>query len=295
MVFRTVLCVVVVGVLGCGGTPGFESASVAAPETGYAEFGQSKLYYEVTGEGEPAVVLLHGGLLDCRMWDEEFELLSKNHRVLRFDASAHGRSTLPPEAYLDHLDLHGLLDILEIDRVVLVGLSMGGRVAIDFALEYPERVEAVVAVSSGMSGYKFTSDFSVKNRNMMIAAWKSGDFDALVEAFQRSWTDGPHRSPDQVDPAVRERGRLMSRSGVEHAMEGRMLSPPAIDRLDELEVPMLMVVGELDMLGIHEIARLLVDANANANLVVVPDAAHMVNLEKPKEFNRLLLDFLEQF
>ena len=290
MLIRAMLCVVVAGALGCGGAP-----PSVAPETGYAEFGQSRLYYEVVGEGEPSVVLLHGGLLDCRMWDEQFELLSSDHRVIRYDASAHGRSAIPPEAYLDHLDLLGLLDTLEVDRAVLVGLSMGGRVAIDFALEYPERVEAVVAVSSGLSGYRFTSEFSEKNKKTMIAAWKSGDWDALVEAFQRSWTDGPHRSPDQVDPAVREWVREMARGGIENAMEGRMLRPPAIDRLDSLDLPMLVVVGELDMPGIHEIADLLIDANPHAERVVVSDGAHMVNLEKPEEFNRVLVEYLERF
>lgn len=293
MVFRAVLCMVVAGVLGCGGSAGIESSF--EPETGYAEFGQSRLYYEIAGEGSPTVVLLHGGLLDCRMWDEQFELLAKTHSVLRYDASAHGKSVLPPEAYLDHLDLFGLLDSLEVDRVVLVGLSLGGRIAIDFALEYPERVVAVAAVSSGMSGYRFTSEAFLKNQKTSIAAWKSGDFDALVEAFQRSWTDGPYRSPDQVDPAIREWVREKARSGIGNAMEGRTMQPPAIDRLDDLEVPMLVVVGELDMPGIHEIADLLVEANSNAERVIISDAAHMVNLEKPEEFNELLLKYLEQF
>jgi pimeloyl-ACP methyl ester carboxylesterase len=264
-------------------------------EIGYAEFGQSRLYYEVAGVGEPTVVLLHGGMLDCTMWDEQFELLARNHRVVRYDASAHGKSALPPEAYLDHLDLVGLLDELGIERVVLVGLSMGGRIAIDFGLERPDRVEAIVAVGSGLSGYRFEGPQMEASTRTMIAAWKSGDFDALVEAFQRSWTDGPHRQPEHVDPEVRERVRKMARHGAEKTMEGRMLRPPAIDRLDELKMPMLVVVGELDMPGILEIARLLVDANPNAELTTVPEVGHYVNLEAPERFNELLVGYLEGF
>ena len=183
------------------------------------------------------------------------------------------------------------MDHLGIDRAVLVGLSMGGRVAIDMALEEPTVFKAVVAVSSGLGGYRFVSDFHLENRKPMIAAWKSGDFDAVVEAFQREWTDGPHRQPEDVDPQVRERVRAMARHTVESVMEGRSLQPPAIERLAELELPMLVVVGELDMPGIHEIADLLVEANPHAELVKIPGVAHMVNLEAPEEFDRCCWNF----
>jgi 3-oxoadipate enol-lactonase len=290
-----VLPLVMLTVVGCGGGSTPQPQDPIEIETGFAKFGQSEIYYEIAGSVEPTVVLIHGGLLDCHMWDDQFELLSKTHRVLRYDASAHGRSTLPPDAYWDHADLRGLLDHLAIDRAVLVGLSLGGRIAIDFVLEDPQRVEAVVAVSSGLGGYRFTSEDYLKDRDAMIAAWQAGDFENVVEAFQRSWTDGPHRMPEQVDPLVRERVRAMARNKIESAMEGRTLRQPAIDRLSELEVPMLVVVGELDVAGILEIADLLVDADPNAALVVVPGVAHMVNMEKPEEFNKLLLDFLERF
>jgi 3-oxoadipate enol-lactonase len=275
-------------IAGCGG-------SLAPVESGFAEFGQSKLYYEVAGEGEPTVILIHGGMLDCTMWDDQFGLLAKTHRVVRYDASAHGRSVLPPEAYWDHADLRGLMDHLQIDRAVLVGLSMGGRVAIDMALEEPTRVVAIVAVSPGLGGYVFESEFHLNNRKAMIAGWKSGDFDAVVEAYQREWTDGPSRAPEDVDPEVRERVRVMARNTVGSVMEGRSLQPPAIDRLAELKIPMLVVVGELDMPGIHDIADLLVAADPNAELVTIPGVGHMVNLEAPEDFDRVLLEYLGRF
>ncbi len=292
---RCALLLVVASVLGCGGPSGEESGSPFEPETGFAEFGQSRLYYEVGGVGEPTVILLHGGMLDCTMWDAQFEVLARTHRVVRYDASAHGRSQLPPEAYWDHADLRGLMDHLEISRAVLVGLSMGGRVAIDMALEEPDRVQAVVAVSSGLGGYRFVSDFHVENRRSRIDAWTAGDFDAVVESFQREWTDGPHRGPGDVNPEVRERVREMARSNVETVLEGRSLQPPAIERLDELDLPMLVVVGEFDMPGIHEIADLLVEADPNAELVTVPGVAHMLNMEAPDRFNELLLEYLARY
>ena len=221
---RQLLAIGLLVFFGCGGSP--------APivESGFAEFGQSKLYYEVAGAGEPTVILLHGGMLDNTMWDEQFELLATSHRVIRYDASAHGQSALPPEAYWDHVDLRELMDHLQIDRAVLVGLSMGGRVAIDMALEEPSRVQAVVAVSSGLGGYRFESDFHMENRKKMIAAWKSGDFDAVVEAFQREWTDGPTRAPEDVDPKIRERVRRWPVPPSSRSWKvARYSRPPSID------------------------------------------------------------------
>jgi pimeloyl-ACP methyl ester carboxylesterase len=129
----------------------------------------------------------------------------------------------------------------------------------------------------------------------MIQAWKAGEFDTVVEEFQRCWTDGPHRAPEEVDPEVREKVRAMARNGLEHAMEGRMIDPPAIDRLDELDLPMLVLLGELDMPGIHEISHLIIAANPHAELVTIPNVAHMVNMEMPERFNELLLDYLSRF
>jgi pimeloyl-ACP methyl ester carboxylesterase len=187
------------------------------------------------------------------------------------------------------------MNTLEIDRAILVGLSLGGKTAIDLALENPERVEAIVAVSSGLSGYRFTSDFYLEQKDVMIQAWKAGEFDVVVESFQRCWTDGPYRAPEDVDPEIREKVRSMARNGLEHAMEGRMIDPPAIDRLGELKLPMLVVVGELDMPGIREIADMVVAADPNAELVAIPGVAHMVNMEAPDRFNELLLEYLSRF
>jgi len=293
---RRALFLVVLITLACGGTP--EPPPVEETlevESGIARFGQSEIYYELAGEGEPTVILIHGGLLDCHMWDGQFELLAQTHRVLRYDADAHGKSTLPPDVYWDHLGLRELMDHLGIDRAVLVGLSLGGRIAIDMALEEPDRVEAIVAVSSGLSGYRFESEFFLEQRDAMIHAWKAGEFDAVVEHFQRSWTDGPHRGPAEVDPEVREKVRAMARNGLEHAMEGRLIDPPAVDRLDELDLPMLVILGELDMPGILDIADRIVEANPNAELVTIPNAAHMVNMEAPEQFNELLLEYLARY
>jgi pimeloyl-ACP methyl ester carboxylesterase len=167
-------------------------------------------------------------------------------------------------------------------------------VAIDFALEHPEKVAAVVAVGPGLGGYRFDSEEVLKDRKELIDAWGNAEWDRVVELFQRSWTDGPYRSPEEVDPDVREKVRVMSRGTIENSAEGRTMDPPAIDRLTELTIPMLVVVGELDMPDIHEIADLLVAANPNAQKVQIKGVAHMVNMERPEEFNRVVSAYLEK-
>jgi pimeloyl-ACP methyl ester carboxylesterase len=295
------ICGVLLGVLAvsCGGPPSFDdtvTSPTAHTENGYAELGQSRLYYEISGDGSP-VVLIHGGLLDLRMWDPQMEAFTARYRVLRYDASSHGRSVTPPDAYFDHEDLDRLLTHLDIDRAVLVGLSMGGRIAIDLALEHPDRVEALVVVGPGLGGFRFDSPEVQAARPEAIEAWGAGDWDRVTEIFQRQWTDGPHRAPEDVDPEVRETVRTMIRATLERAAdgqvtEGRTMDPPAIDRLDELDVPTLVIVGELDMPDIHEIADLLVAKNPNAERIEIDGVAHMVNLESPDEFNRTVLEFL---
>ncbi len=286
---------------GCGGGAGVEVVAptpVAQVESGFAELGQSRIHYEISGDGPP-MVLIHGGMLDLHMWDPQMEAFTARHRVVRYDASSHGRSITPPDAYFDHEDLDRLLTHLGIDRAVLVGLSMGGRIAIDFALEHPGRVEALVLVGPGLGGYRFASPEAQAARPELIEAWGAGDWDRVTEIFQRQWTDGPHRPPEEVDPEVRETVRAMIRSTLERAAEGqvtegRTMDPPAIDRLAELDVPTLVIVGELDMPDIHEIADLIVAANPNAERIDIDEVAHMVNLEKPEEFNRVVLGFLDR-
>ena len=186
---RHLFVLVLLSVLACGGAP--ESPPVDEPleiDTGTATFGQSEIYYEVAGSGEPTVILLHGGMLDRTMWDGQFELLAKTHRVVRYDADAHGKSPLPPDVYWDHASLRELMNALGIDRAILVGLSMGGKVAIDLALENPERVEAIVAVSSGLSGYRFESDFYLEYKDVMI---RPGGRGSSMRWWRRSSGPGP--------------------------------------------------------------------------------------------------------
>lgn len=261
---------------------------------GEAPVDGAKLYYEEAGEGLP-VVLIHGGLLDRRMWDDQFQAFARRHRVIRYDVRGYGRSGASMVAYTDHDDLRLLLDHLQIDRAVILGLSMGGRIAVDFAAVHPDRVSALVPAAPGLSGYTFPDMADNKDYAAMMEAFEREDFGEATEYFQRMWTDGPKRTPDQVDPVMRGKIRSMALSSLEVQKKHSGLhfpDPPAAERLSKIRTPTLVVLGDLDMPDITAIADLLVKEIPGARKVVIPGAAHMVNMEKPAEFNRIVLDFL---
>ena len=269
------------------------SGPLSQIQSGIAEVDGARLSYEVAGAG-PAVVLLHAGIADSRMWDPQFHTFAQHHRVIRYDARGYGRSEMPPGPFARHEDLYALLRYLGIERAALVGLSMGGATAIDFTLTHPAMVTALVPVASGLGGYQWSEAIQRYNAEEE-AAIERGDMDAVYEVNLRMWVDGPTRTPAQVDPEVRGTVRQML-ADASTSTEGRpqRLDPPAIARLGEIRAPTLVIAGDADVPDILTIADLLVGAIPGARKVAVPGVAHMVNMERPGEFNRLVLDFLRQ-
>ncbi|MDQ5851087.1 MAG: alpha/beta hydrolase [Chloroflexota bacterium] len=214
-------------------------------EAGFADVNGARLYYEVAGEGHP-LVLLHGGLVDRRMWDGQFGVFAEGFRVIRYDARGYGNSETGIGTYSNHEDLHGLLRFLDIPEAYLLGLSGGGLLAIDFTLAYPEMVDALIPVAPGLSGYTW-SDAMQQYGSEMGSAFERGDLSHALELWLRTWTDGPTRTPDEVDPAVRERVREMTAHAFGRFSEQATLEPlepPAISRLAEIHVPTLILPVE---------------------------------------------------
>ena len=271
-----------------------KAGSETTPNTGFVDLGNARLYYEELGSGSP-LVMIHGGLLDRRMWDEQFPVFAERHRVIRYDARGHGRSKAPAGTYSHHEDLKRLLDALKVEKAAIMGLSMGGYIAIDFALAYPERVNALVLAAPGLTGYMFDSEVLKKNNEALNKAAQENDLGSLVEFFQRSWTDGPSRAPDEVDAEIREKVRQMATETLQNwnkESREKRLEPAAIGRLAEIRAPTLAVVGDLDMPDILEIVGLIERDVEGARKVIIKGVAHMVNMERPVEFNRVVLDFL---
>ena len=165
----------------------------------------------------------------------QFDAFATAYRVVRYDLRNHGSSKGVPGEFRDFDDLLGLLDQLDIERAALVGLSLGARIAIDFAIAHPGRVDALVLASPGVSGYEFESEAVTRNSEGMIRAAGEGDLQAAVEHFQRSWTDGPQRYPPQVDPSVREAVRAIAMDTV------RAWNIETGEAIDDLELGSVVV------------------------------------------------------
>jgi pimeloyl-ACP methyl ester carboxylesterase len=256
----------------------------------------AQIFHEVTGDG-PALVLINGGGLDCRMWQPQVGPFSAQHRVLRYDPRGIGRSEISDRSatWSPRHDLCLLLSQLGIERAHVVGLSWGGSLAIDFALDYPFMVSSLVLVAPGVSGYKH-ADVD-RFLDQLDYALDRGDIEPAVELTLRESVDGPHRRPDQVDQHLRKALGDMYRASYERVTRGmppQPMQPPALQRLGEIDAPTLLVVGSLDMTAIHDIASLLVTRIPNITRADIADAAHMVNLEAPEVFNARLLEFMSE-
>ena len=270
-------------------------------QKGFADVNGTRLYYEVAGEGHP-LVLNHGGLVDNHLWDDQFDEFAKHFKVIRYDMRGFGNSGMLKngmEPYSMERDLFSLLQFLNIQKAYVMGLSMGGSLSVDFTLQYPEMVDALITVGAGLSGFEEEDPVELKaQEEEMEEAFRRGDIARSVEISLQIWTDGPFRTPEQVNPQVRERVRAMTTHNIERGddeeVQPQHIEPPAAGRLSEIHVPTLIIVGGEDVEFILTIADKLERDIRGAKKVVIPRTAHHLNMEKPQEFNRVVIDFLEQ-
>jgi len=264
----------------------------------HAEINGAELNYELTGDG-PAVVLVHEGVCDLRMWDELVGPLAREFTVRRYDMRGYGDSTLPPGPFSQSGDLLGLLDHVGIERAALVGVSYGGRVALDTAFVAPDRVSALVLAAPGLRDHKWSKairEFGDEEERLLDA----GDIDAATELNVRLWVDGPNRGTAAVAKDVRDRVRQMQRRAFDIQIAAYESTPPPgpedpLDvRLDEVTAPTLVIVGDEDVPDFREIAERLEAGLPDVRKVVLEDTAHTIPLEHPDEFRDLTLDFLRE-
>lgn len=265
--------------------------------TGYLDTESGKLYYEMAGEGE-TLVLAHAGFVDSRMWDDQWDAFAQHYRVIRYDMQGYGKSD-PARGPISRW--HELLEVLQqlgVERAALLGCSMSGTTVIDFTLEHPEMVSALIAVSADPSGFEMQGA-PPPNLLEMIAAMQQGDLKRASELQIRLWVDGMFRQPEQVNPSVRQRAAEMNWIPVQNGtwvvadtQPVNPLDPPAVGRLSEIRVPTLIMAGALDHPELLRAADVMASAIKGARKIILPDAAHVPNMEKPAEFNRAVLDFL---
>jgi 3-oxoadipate enol-lactonase len=264
-----------------------------ASRAGFADVNGARLFYEIAGAGPP-LALIHGFSLDTRMWDDQYAALAQRHRVLRYDARGFGRSAVPgAERYSHAEDLLALLGYLEIAHTALIGFSLGGGIAISFALTYPAAVDALIVAGCLLPGRRLSAELGAS----FGAIWSAGR--ALgVTAARARWLQHelfvPIRSRPELDARFTQ--MVSDYSGWEWTNKDPQRDPdrPAAQRLGEIHVPMLTIVGERDLPDFHAIAGLIERDVPGARRVVLQDVGHVVNMEAPERFNALVLEFLAE-
>ena len=253
--------------------------------------------FEIAGRGTP-VVLVHAGVADRRMWDPQWPALTAAHRVLRYDLRGYGESLPPTVPWSHHADLLALLEELAIERAHVVGASVGAGIAVEAALAQPRAVASLVLAAPGGALFGDATEDLRAFWHEEVEALDQGDIPAAVEANLRAWVDGPSRPADAVDPNVRAFVGRMQRDAFElpewdaDAVPEHELEPPAAARLAEIGCPTLVVVGEVDQAATIDAANRLAGQVPDVVYVSWPDSAHMLTLERPEEFSRLVLGFL---
>ena len=257
-----------------------------APDSIRAGRTKTGIAYDVQGSG-PAVVLITGANLDRRMWTAEAEWLKSRFTVVRYDLRAHGQSDVPRTPFSHVDDLFELLDELHLERVALVGLSAGSTIALDGALQAPDRITRLVLVAPAISG------FSPKERpaffTPLVAALQARDYGNATQVMLASpLFQVPDASRALVRSMVTENDRLWS------VPRELMTGParPAADRLEEVRAPTPVLVGERDLAAQREQAEVLRRRVASARLVVVDGGGHMLNLTSAVAFRGAVSEFL---
>jgi len=269
------VCVLVVG--GLCTSPAAQSAIREGKTT-------TGIAYDVQGHG-PVVVLITGSNLDRRMWARDATWLAKDHTVVRYDLRAHGRSDGATATFSNLGDLYAVLDELRIAKAALVGLSAGSTIALDAALDAPDRVERVVLAGPTISG--FASTARPPFLGDLMAALQARDYKRAGEVLLATPVFAvPKESEPLVRQMVMENDRLWS-----VPREMMQATKPAVDRLGQVKAPTLVLVGENDTLQ-REQADLLARQVPGAHLVVVPGGGHLLNLTSPEAFESAVRDFL---
>jgi pimeloyl-ACP methyl ester carboxylesterase len=256
----------------------------------------TRLVYDDVGDGA-AVLFIHAGIADRRMWRRQVAALRGRLRLVTLDLPGYGESAAPEGAYANHDAVAGVLDQLDIEQAALVGCSLGGSVAIDTALAHPDRVSALALFGSAVSGHAWSQEFRQLHQSL-FGDIADDDLDAVAAAEIDLWVVGPGREPDQLDPELLTFAFDMDRRALaaEAALDDvpiRELTPPAIGRLGEIQVPTLVTAGAADVPDIRNLADLIAAATPNSRrLPDIPNAAHLLPLERSDVVNTALLAFL---
>ena len=265
-----------------------EKLNSASPDTGYVLVDGGKLFYESAGSGKN-IVLLHDGMVNREIWDEQFPLLAKTFRVVRYDRRGYGKSSDPEKKYSHINDLNQLFIRLKIDKAIIFGMSSGGRLAIDFTLTYPEKVEGLVLVGAVVSGFGYTSHMDTRG----------GHFDPRkitdpVKVHEYFIKDDPYEIYSENTVAKEKVMKLLPNLARQNSVPTHPAGKVAVRSLSEIKVPALILVGEFDIPDVHAHAGVINAGIGNSKREIIPRSGHLIPIEQPVLFNEAIMKFLNK-
>ena len=258
-------------------------------KSGMAEVNDTRLYYELEGVGD-AIVLVNPGALDCRIWAPQWEAWTKAHRVLRYDPRGWGRSEAAAGPFSHLRDLDRLMEILGVDNAHLVGSSFGGSIALDFAVAFPARVSSLILIGAGgpQNGFPMPGEL-VRSFAPIGQAMREG----FAEGIDL-WLETDESMPRSAELRELVRENALANESywkIPHTwIEG--LTPPVAGRLDEIDAPTLVLVGQRDHPYTKEVADTLARGIEGATRLEIAGAGHLAHLDRAQEFNRIVSDFI---
>ena len=270
-------------------------------DSGYAEVNNTRLYYEIAGKGQ-AIVFIHGSFGDRRFWDFQMNDLSKKYKVLRYDLRGFGKSALPKEeeVYRDCDDLLALLNYLKIERAHVCGLSYGSFIAIDFALAYPQKCLSLIPIGPRVTGddvddYKANSD---SFKTIVSEAVELLKTTGKKEATDFLWTGDNSLSKSVQSSEARH---VLLRMGYDyswwrhlHPSKREYAFPQAIKHLDQIKMPTLVVTADFDAAICKQVAATLRNEIRGSKLISIRHAGHVMNMDRPEQFNKALSKFIRK-
>ena len=260
--------------------------------------GQSRLYCEIAGSGTP-FLMIHAGITDSRQWDHEFSYFSQRYQVIRYDLRGYGKSKWV-EGPFSHLeDLTTLVKNQDIQPpFILMGCSMGGMLALDYAIKNPQKTQALILLGPGLCGLELDvaepEEFSAAKK-----AFEEGDLNLLAEIETQIWFDSVDQDPEHVDCSMRAllyemqhslEDRELDRKGISQREEEESI----LDCLDKVDFPVLVVIGSYDLSYMHAAADYLTDQIRSARKEVIEGAAHLPNLDQPQLCLEVVDSFLDE-
>lgn len=249
----------------------------------------ARLFVRMRGSGPP-VYLLHGNFVSSRMWAPQIDAFAEQYTVVAHDFRGFGRSPGASSREPAWVDLAALMDALGHERAHIVGSSLGGSIALDFALVYPDRLDSLVVHPGGIGGWE-APEWMIAGFDEFESAADAGDYTRARDII----IGFPPMKPLEAHPDARQQVIEMfdehpwddTREGVDPAVD-----PPTVARLPEIAARTLITSGSLDDPSFLALGEDMARVMPHADRVVIPDAGHMLNMERADEFNRVVLDFL---